>query len=72
MHRQVDEAMEAFEGVGDAHMMERIVNFDGSRWTRMQWLHHGIGHEMYHTGQLTAYARMLGLVPALTKRIQGD
>jgi len=70
MRTQLDDAVEAFEAAGEAHMMETITNFDGSRWTRMQWLHHGIGHEMYHRGQLTLYARLLGLVPALTQKIQ--
>jgi uncharacterized damage-inducible protein DinB len=37
----------------------------------MQWLHHGIAQEMYHRGQLTLYARLMGLKPALTKRIEG-
>lgn len=27
-------------------------------------------HEMYHRGQLTTYARALGIVPAMTKRTQ--
>jgi uncharacterized damage-inducible protein DinB len=70
MGSQLEEAAEAFEAVGEAHMMETITNFDGSTWTRMQWLHHGISHEMYHRGQMTLYARMLGLVPALTRRIE--
>jgi uncharacterized damage-inducible protein DinB len=72
MHTQVEEACDAFKAAGEAHMMEPIRNFDGSTWTRMQWLHHGIGQEMYHTGQLTVYARLLGLVPALTKKIRGE
>jgi len=71
MRDQVDDATKAFEAAGEAHMMGTITNFDGSTWTRMQWLHHGIGHEMYHCGQLTLYARHVGVVPALTKKILG-
>jgi uncharacterized damage-inducible protein DinB len=34
-------------------------------------MHHGIGHEEYHRGQIALAARLLGHVPALTKLIQG-
>jgi uncharacterized damage-inducible protein DinB len=34
-------------------------------------MNHGISHEEYHRGQLAVYARLVGRVPALTKRIQG-
>jgi len=69
---QMDDAEERFSTFGEDAMYGLITNFDGSRWTRMQWLHHGIAQEMYHRGQLTLYARLLGLEPALTKRIRGD
>jgi uncharacterized damage-inducible protein DinB len=49
-------------------MMKR---FDGELGTCLAWMHHGISQEMYHRGQLTLYARMLGIEPALTKRIRG-
>ncbi|RMD96511.1 MAG: hypothetical protein D6814_11245, partial [Calditrichaeota bacterium] len=35
------------------------------------WLHHGIEQEMYHRGQITLYERLLGIEPALTRRIRG-
>jgi uncharacterized damage-inducible protein DinB len=52
-------------------MLQLITRFDGTPGTRMAWLHHGIDQEMYHRGQLTLYARLLGIEPALTKRIRG-
>ena len=67
---QMDEAENAFRGCGVMEMRGYIDNFDGSRGTKMQWLHHGIAQEMYHRGQLTLYARLMGLEPALTKRIE--
>jgi len=36
----------------------------------MAWLWHGIDQEMYHRGQITVYARLLGIEPALTKLIK--
>jgi len=68
---QMDEAESAFRGCGAMEMRGFIDNFDGSRGTKMQWLHHGIAQEMYHRGQLTLYARLMGLKPALTKQIEG-
>jgi uncharacterized damage-inducible protein DinB len=55
---------------GAEHMLGPIRQFDGSRASRLTWMHHGIGHEEYHRGQLALYARLQGLVPALTRRIQ--
>jgi uncharacterized damage-inducible protein DinB len=51
-------------------MLAPIRQFDGSRASRLTWMHHGIGHEEYHRGQLALYARLQGLVPALTRRIR--
>jgi uncharacterized damage-inducible protein DinB len=55
---------------GAEHMLAPIRQFDGSRASRLTWMHHGIGHEEYHRGQLALYARLQGLVPALTRRIR--
>jgi uncharacterized damage-inducible protein DinB len=68
---QMDDAERHFTAVGEEAMYDLITNFDGSQWTKMQWLHHGIAQEMYHRGQLTLYARLLGMEPALTKKIRG-
>ena len=56
---------------GELHMLQHIRRFDGERGTRLAWMIHGISHEEYHRGQLALYARLLGRVPALTKKIQG-
>jgi uncharacterized damage-inducible protein DinB len=57
---------------GELHMLQNIRRFDGEMGTRLAWVHHGISHEEYHRGQLALYARLLGRVPALTKRILGS
>jgi uncharacterized damage-inducible protein DinB len=56
---------------GELHMLQHIRRFDGERGTRLAWMIHGISHEEYHRGQLAVYARLLGRVPALTKKILG-
>ncbi|HEU0078815.1 MAG TPA: DinB family protein [Longimicrobiaceae bacterium] len=56
---------------GAEHMLGPIRQFDGTHASRLTWMHHGIGHEEYHRGQLALYARLQGLVPALTQRIRG-
>ncbi|NIM47756.1 MAG: DUF664 domain-containing protein [Gemmatimonadales bacterium] len=66
------DAERRFRECGELEMWQFITNFDGSQGTKMQWLHHGIAQEMYHRGQLATYARLLGLKPALTKRIEGE
>ena len=68
---QMRDAEKRFRRVGELAMWQFIERFDGRQGTKMQWLHHGIAQEMYHRGQLTTYARLLGLEPALTKRIEG-
>lgn len=72
LDRTLDEGSDRFREVGELHMLQLIVRFDGRRGTRLAWLHHGIDQEMYHRGQLALYARALGLTPALTRRIRGE
>jgi len=67
---QLEEGIAGFTQLGEEAMMGAVTNFDGSRWSRMQWFFHGMTEEMYHRGQLVTYARLMGLVPALTQRIQ--
>lgn len=62
---------ERFASVGELHMLQLIERFDGEFGTRLAWLHHGIAQEMYHRGQLATYARLMGLEPALTRKIRG-
>lgn len=68
---QIKQAEGQFLKVGELHMLQLIRRFDGELGTRLAWLHHGISHEMYHTGQLTVYERLMGIEPALTQKIKG-
>jgi uncharacterized damage-inducible protein DinB len=61
----------AFRRSGEPALMREIVQFNGEPATRLTWLNHAIAHEEYHRGQLALYARLLGLVPALTRAIEG-
>jgi uncharacterized damage-inducible protein DinB len=56
---------------GELHILQLINRFDGKKGTRLAWMNHGISHEEYHRGQIAVYARMVGRVPAQTKRIHG-
>lgn len=68
----IEEAEEKFRAAGELHMLQFITRFDGEQGTRLAWLHHGIEQEMYHRGQLTLYERLLGIEPALTRRIRAS
>ncbi|RMD88435.1 MAG: DinB family protein [Calditrichaeota bacterium] len=70
LKKQFEEALEKFKEVGELHMLQFIKRFDGKPGTRLAWLQHGIAHEMYHRGQLVLYERLLGIEPALTRRIR--
>lgn len=61
----------ALRKAGELQMLQFIRRFDGKMGTRLAWMQHGIAHEEYHRGQLALYARLLGLVPALTQQIYG-
>jgi len=71
MRSQLRDGEKAFRAAGELHMLQLIERFDHRQGTRLAWLHHGIAQEMYHRGQLATYARLLGVEPALTKRILG-
>lgn len=62
----------ALREAGEIHMLQQIVQFNGVPATRLSWMSHGVSHEDYHRGQIALYARLLGIVPALTKRIHGE
>ncbi len=68
----LEEGVAKFRAAGAEHMVTDIKRFDGATWKRLTWMYHGVGHEDYHRGQLALYARMMGLVPALTRAIYGD
>ncbi len=65
------DGVKEFQRAGEIHMLQEITRFDGNKGTRLEWFHHGIAQEMYHRGQLALYARLIGVKPALTKRIEG-
>jgi uncharacterized damage-inducible protein DinB len=71
LRSQLRHATKAFSAAGELHILQLIDRFDGGKGTRLAWLNHGIAQEMYHRGQLATYARLMGLEPALTKRIRG-
>ncbi len=66
------EGEKKFREAGEVFVLQLITQFDGSMATRFSWMQHGIAHEEYHRGQLALYARLLGIVPALTKLIMGE
>jgi len=67
-----EEAESKFLAAGELHMLQLIKRFDGEPGTRLAWLQHGIAQEMYHRGQLVLYARLMGIEPALTRRIRSQ
>lgn len=66
---QFKDADQRFRKAGDMHMLQLITKQDGSTGTRLSILKDTIGHERYHRGQLTVYARLLGLEPVATKEM---
>jgi uncharacterized damage-inducible protein DinB len=72
LESQLSDGEKKFQSAGEIHMLQLITRFDGEKGTRLAWLNHGIAQEMYHRGQLTLYARLMGLTPALTLRIRGE
>lgn len=71
LNSQFKQAEKEFLKVGELHLLQLIRRFDGESGSRLAWLNHGIAHESYHTGQLTVYQRLMGIEPALTRRIRG-
>jgi uncharacterized damage-inducible protein DinB len=71
LRRSHDEGAAKIRRAGDL-MFQPIVQFNGVPAARLSWMGHGVAHEEYHRGQLALYARLLGLVPALTQLIRGS
>lgn len=71
LQSQIRKGERRFRAAGELSLYQFIKRFDGKPGTKLAWFHHGIAHEEYHRGQLALYARLLGLVPALTQRIEG-
>ncbi len=64
--------VDRIRGAGEEHLATAIRRFDGGTWSRVTYVFYAASHEDYHRGQLATYARSMGLVPALTRRIHGD
>lgn len=67
---QLRDAERKFRRAGEISLYQNLKRFDGLPGTKFTWWHHGIAHEEYHRGQLAIYARLMGLTPALTQKIQ--
>ena len=70
LRSQMKEAEGKLRKAGNLAMWQQMEQFDGSVVTKFQRVHDTIAQEMYHRGQLATYARLMGLEPALTKRIK--
>ena len=71
LRSQFRDAERRFRAQGEIALWQQHRRFDGSPGTKLAWVQHGIAQEWYHRGQLALYARLMGLVPALTRRIHG-
>jgi len=72
MRTSLEDGAAKLRNAGEALMLTPITQFNGEPAARLSWMSHGVAHEEYHRGQLCVYARMLGLVPALTRLIQSQ
>lgn len=72
LRTSLEDACRRFREVGEAGIHEVMTRFDGKKGTKLAWMHHGLAHEEYHRGQLALYERLLGIKPALTRRIEGS
>ena len=71
LHTTLEAGQERLRALGDEGILRPIRQFNGESATRLTWFNHNIAHEEYHRGQLALYARLAGVVPALTRRIHG-
>ena len=69
---QMKDAERRFRAQGELALYQFHTRFDGKQGTKLAWVYHAIEQESYHRGQLATYARLMGLVPALTQRIHGS
>lgn len=70
LKQSIEEAEQKFLAAGELHILQLIERFDGEKGTRLAWLNHGIAQEMYHRGQIVTYQRLMGIEPALTRKIR--
>lgn len=55
----------------NAERLEKTMRrFDGMEISRLDFVRFAVGHEMYHRGQLTVFARLLNIEPALTQKFK--
>ncbi len=71
LRSQLKDGERRFRAAGELALFQYLTRFDGEPGTKFTWFHHGIAQEEYHRAQLTVYARLLGLEPALTRKIRG-
>jgi uncharacterized damage-inducible protein DinB len=71
LRSQMNDIEKRFRAQGELALGQFHRRFDGKQGTKLAWVNHAIAQEWYHRGQLALYARLMGLVPALTQRIQG-
>lgn len=72
LRRSLEQGLALLRDAGEELLRQPIRQFNGTPATRMSWLHHGIAHEEYHRGQLAIYARLFGVVPALTQLYESE
>ena len=70
LRSQLKDGMRRFRATGDLGMWQYMEQFDGSNASKFQWFHHAMTEEMYHRGQIVTYQRLMGIEPALTKKIR--
>lgn len=71
LERTLEDGVGRLREAGGAQLLQPIRQFNGAEASRLSWMHHSIGHEEYHRGQVALYARLQGVVPALTRMIHG-
>jgi len=72
LERTHEDGVRKIRAAGEPLLLQPITQFNGKDARRLTWMHHGIGHEEYHRGQIAFAGRALGHVPALTKLIHGE
>jgi uncharacterized damage-inducible protein DinB len=72
LRSQIKDADRKFREQGELALFQFHKRFDGKPGSKLAWVWHAQANEWYHRGQLATYARMMGLVPALTQQIQGS
>jgi uncharacterized damage-inducible protein DinB len=71
LRSQMKECEKAFRDQGELALWQYHKRFDGKQGSKLAWVNHAICQEWYHRAQLALYARLMGKVPALTRRIMG-